>query len=118
LTVLAGCFVGFIWTIFPSPLTERSVIRKDLGGSLFLLANYFSIVAETVDQRIQGTEGDLDLPNSPARKLEKVRLKVMGKLIILLNGLRSNSDFTKWEPMIGGKFPKKTYDKIIMEVQK
>ena len=42
--VAGGCFVAFIWTIFPYPLSDRSWLRKDLGSTLYLLANYYAVV--------------------------------------------------------------------------
>lgn len=110
--------VAFIWTFFPYPLTARSQLRQDLGVSLYLLANYYSIVHTTIGQRMKGTEGDMDSKQSPGRKLEKARNKVYVKELSLLAGLRQHSAFTAWEPTFGGKFPKQQYDTIIQEVHK
>jgi hypothetical protein len=41
-TVTSGCFVAFIWTYFPYPLTAMSALRQQLGRSLYLLASQFS----------------------------------------------------------------------------
>ncbi len=116
--VAGGMAVAFIWTFFPYPITARSQLRKDLGASLYLLANFYSCVHTTVGLRLQGAEGDMDLKDSPGRKLEKARSKVFAKELMLLAGLREHSAFTAWEPTIGGKFPKQQYDTIIEEVQK
>jgi hypothetical protein len=118
LVVGGGCLVAYIWTVFPVPITEGSVLRKDLGGSLFLLANYVSAVTATVDQRLMQKEGDMSLRSSPGQKLENLRLKVLGKQLALLNSMRQNLAFMAWEPTLGGDFPKKTYKAIIDEVQK
>ena len=111
-------FVAFFWTFFPYPLTARSQLRKDLGVSLYLLANFYSIVHTTVGLRINGREGDMESKESPGRKLEKARRKVYIKELALLAGLRQHSAFTRWEPTFGGKFPREQYDSIIQLVQK
>ena len=116
--VSGGMFVAFFWTFFPYPLTARSQLRKDLGASLYLLANFYSIVHTTVGLRVNGTEGDLGSKKSPGRKLGKIRDAVYLKEVGLLAGLRQHSSFTAWEPSFGGKFPKKQYDDIIQEVNK
>jgi len=58
------------------------------------------------------SEGDMDQKSSPGRQLEKVRHKIFGKLMLLLPSLQQHSDWQKWEPTIGGKFPKETYEAI------
>jgi hypothetical protein len=98
--------VAFIWTIFPYPLTDRSWLRKDLGSTLYLLANYYSIVHSTISARRHGTEGDSSLKSSPGRRLEKARHKIFGKLLLLLPSLKQHADFQRFELSIGGKFPR------------
>lgn len=112
-TVVGGLAVAFIWTFFPFPISEHSVLRQTLGASLYLTANFYSVVHETVRARIRGDEGDMELKTSPGRKLEKARNKVYAKQMLLLDGLRTYSAFVKWEVPIGGKFPKEQYDTII-----
>ena len=116
--VAGGCFIAFIWTIFPYPLTDRSWLRKDLGATIYLLANYYSIVHSTVRARVTRTEGNMEDKRSPGRKLEKVRHKIFGKLLLLLPSLRQHADWQKWEPTIGGKFPAETYNSIILRLTK
>lgn len=116
--VSGGMLVAFIWTFFPYPLTARSQLRKDLGVSLYLLANFYSIVHTTVNLRVRGQEGDLTKRDSPGRKLEKVRSEVYVKELALLESLRQHSAFTAWEPSFGGKFPRRQYDVIIQETTK
>jgi hypothetical protein len=113
-----GCLVAYIWTIFPVPITERSILRRDLGGSLFLLANYVSSVTSTVDQRLRDKEGNMGVSSSPGHKLQKMRQKVLQKELAILNSMRQNLAFMAWEPSLGGDFPKETYRTIINEVQK
>jgi hypothetical protein len=117
-TTAGGCLVAFIWTIFPYPLTDRGWLRKDLGSTIHLLANYYSVVHSTVRARIHHTEGDIEDKASPGRQLEKVRHKIFGKLLLMLPSLHQHSDWQKWEPTIGGRFPKATYDSIIERLTK
>lgn len=116
--VSGGIFVAFIWTFFPFPISEHSVLRQSLGASLYLLANYYSIIHETLSARMRGDEGDMTLKSSAGRKLEKARHKVFSKQMLMLNGLRTYSGFLKWEVPIGGRFPKKQYDSILVCVEK
>lgn len=117
-TVSGGIAVAFIWTFFPYPISEHSVLRQSLGASLYLLANYYSIIHETISARMRGDEGNLALKSSAGRKLEKARHKVFSKQMLMLNGLRTYSGFLRWEVPIGGRFPKKKYDAIIVCVEK
>ncbi|KAJ5121278.1 Brefeldin A sensitivity protein-related domain of unknown function DUF2421 [Penicillium bovifimosum] len=103
--VAGGIAVAFFWTFFPYPISEHSVLRQSLGASLYLLANYYSIIHETVSGRMRG------------RRLEKARHKVFSKQMLMLAGLREYSGFLRWEVPIGGRFPKKQYDSIILCVE-
>jgi hypothetical protein len=116
-TVLAGLFVAFFWTIFPYPISEHSVLRGDLGGALYLLANYNSIVHETVAARLRRDEGDPTDKKSPGNQLAKARVKVYNKQLLLLNSLKTYSNFIKWEIPIGGRFPHEQYNTIISSIE-
>ena len=52
------------------------------------------------------TEGDMESKHSPGRRLEKVRYKVFGKLMLLLPSLKQHSEWQKWELTVGGEFPR------------
>jgi hypothetical protein len=117
-TVLAGLFAAFFWTVFPYPISDHSVLRRDVGGSLYLLANYYSVVHATLSARIRRTEGDIANKASLASRLQKIRLKLYNKQVLLLNDMRTYARFVKWEPPIGGKFPSKQYDDIRGRVEK
>ncbi|KAF2667026.1 hypothetical protein BT63DRAFT_427445 [Microthyrium microscopicum] len=116
-TVLAGLFVGFIFTIFPYPISEHSQLRRDLGASLYMLANYYSSVHETMAHRIKGDYNTKTDKNDPARRLEKVRIKLFTKQLLMINSMKTYSNFSRWEIPIGGKFPKKQYDDIITSIE-
>jgi hypothetical protein len=112
-TVAGGCLVAFIWTIFPSPVTERTWLRRDLAATLYLLANYFSVINETLKSNLKGTGGDRHVKGTPAHQLSKHRTRLFGKLTLLLPSLKQHADFQRWEPTIGGKFPRDLYEDII-----
>lgn len=110
--------MAFIWTIFPYPISDRSWLRKDLGSTLYLLANYYSVVHSTIGARVHNTEGDMESKKSPGRQLEKARHKIFGKLMMLLPSLKQHADWQKWELTMGGKFPSETYEAIILRSTK
>lgn len=116
-TVVAGVGVAFFFTYFPSVITARSQLRKDLGSSLYLLGNYYSSVHQTVALRIRDAEGNLKHKYSPGRKLEKIRTGLYIKELILLQGIKKHIKFTAWEPTVGGKFPQASYDRLINHTQ-
>lgn len=116
--VAGGSLVSFIWTIFPFPLSDRSWLRRDLGSTLYLLANYYSVIHSTIRSRVDDTEGDMESKTSPGRRLDKVRHKIFAKLLMLLPSLKQHADWQKWEVNIGGKFPRETYEGIILRSTK
>ncbi|KAF2452593.1 hypothetical protein BDY21DRAFT_358551 [Lineolata rhizophorae] len=116
-TVLGGLTVAFIWTIFPYPVSEHSALRERLGASLYLLANFYSIVHETLRARIKGHDIDVNKDSVEGKQLEKSRHSVFAKQVLLLDALRTSSRNLKWEIQVGGKFPKEQYDSIIQCVQ-
>ena len=113
----AGVGVACFFTYFPSVVTARSQLRKDLGSCIYLLAHYYSSVHTTVSLRIRGTEGDLH-DKSPARILDKARYRIFAKELILLQGMKQHCAFTAWEPSFGGRFPRESYDRLISHTQK
>jgi hypothetical protein len=116
-TTTAGILVAFIFTIFPFPVSEGSELRRDLGVSFFTLASHYSLVQETVAAQAAGTYGDLSVKTSPGRKLERARVKLMSKHMLLIQTMREQSDFTRWQIPIDAPFPKSTYDAIINLVE-
>ncbi|EXJ84277.1 hypothetical protein A1O3_04944 [Capronia epimyces CBS 606.96] len=118
-SVVAGIVVAFIWTYFPYPITTHATLRKDLGATLYLMANYYSITHSTVETKLR--HGSLARQNDkscPMRKLDKAREKVYEKIMVMMNRLREHSAFTVYEPTFGGKFPKQAYDELIGHMQK
>jgi hypothetical protein len=117
-TVILGLGVAFIWTYFPYPITTHATLRKDLGNTLYLMANYYSCTHSTVETRLRTTPCLVKNKRAdPMRPLDKARQRVFDKLLVMLNRLREHSTFLKYEPTFGGKFPKQTYDELIVHMQ-
>jgi hypothetical protein len=114
-TVAGGLFVAWIWTIFPYPISEGSELRRDIGASLYMLANFSSLVHEIVQSRVKGVEGDVRKKGTHAHNLEKARVTVFGKLLLLLNEMRTNSAFSKFQVRVGGRFPKEEYEGYVLQ---
>ncbi|KAK3313703.1 hypothetical protein B0H66DRAFT_358322 [Apodospora peruviana] len=112
--VAGGSLVAFIWTIFPSPLTDGTWLRRDLSATLYLIANYFSVVNSTLQSKLDDTEGDISDRNSPAYQLLKARYKIHGKLMMIIPSMAEHAEWQKWEPTIGGKFPREAYEELIL----
>lgn len=108
--VAGGLLVAWIWTIFPYPVSEHSELRKDLGAALYLLANLYSNVHETIQTRVRGTGGKQNKKGSHAYYLDKARIKVLGKILALLTNMQTNSAFAKFQFSIGGRFPREEYE--------
>ncbi|KAI0199723.1 hypothetical protein F4808DRAFT_206234 [Astrocystis sublimbata] len=117
-TVAGGCAVSFFWTIFPAPVTERAWLRRDLAATLYLLANYFSVIHSSLKSKLNGTGGDRNVKGTPAHHLAKQRVRLFGKLMLLLPSLKEHADFQKWEPTVGGKFPRELYEDIIQRASR
>lgn len=118
-TVAGGCFVAFLWTIFPSPVTDRTWLRRDLAATLFLLAKYFGVLQQklrvTLDPDVAdtGAAGSLTKRGSLAHTLSRHQRRLSAKLMLLLPSLSQHAEFQKWEPSIGGEFPRDVYEDII-----
>ncbi|WPH01933.1 Hypothetical protein R9X50_00478700 [Acrodontium crateriforme] len=112
-TVCGGLFLAWIWTIFPYPISEHANLRQSLASSLYLLANYYSVMHETLKLRLRDSEGDTSLKSSPGYQLEKSRNKIFAKANVVLAGLRAQSGFIRYDIPIGGRFPQKRYAELI-----
>jgi len=116
--VAAGCAISFFWVIFPYPITAKSQVRRLLGQSMFVLARFYSCMHTTIEYWLSRELGNAEDAGSPGYELQAARHKIFKEEMMLLNSLRMHSHFSTFEPPIGGKFPKKTYDEIISEVQR
>lgn len=117
--VAAGCAISFFWVIFPYPITAKSKLRKLLGHGLFNLAQFYGAMHETIEIWMRsGLPTGRNNTANASRRLSAVRRKLFKEEMVLLNTLRVHSHFTKFEPPIGGKFPRGTYDNIISKAQR
>lgn len=103
--------------MFPSPTSAGSRVRKTLGRSLFVLANFYSCMHTSIEVWINQEQGDINDSQSPGQLLDRARTKLLAEEMALLKSLTMFSDFTRYEPPIGGRFPKETYDNIISAIQ-
>ncbi|KAH7109407.1 hypothetical protein B0J13DRAFT_579029 [Dactylonectria estremocensis] len=113
-TVAGGSLVAFFWTIFPCPLTDRTWLRQELSATMYLLANYFSVITSTMQSQLEETAGDMESETPPIYPLLKARRKILGKVLRLMSSIESHIVWQRWEPTIGGRFPVETYQEIMM----
>lgn len=100
-------------------MTAKSRLRKLLGHGLFILAQFYIAMHETIEIWMSsGLSDSRDNSANASRRLSAVRRKLFKEEMALLNTLRMHSHFTRFEPAIGGKFPRKTYDSIISKAQR
>src|SRR6187549_2986973 len=109
-------FVAFVWTVFPSPLsTDRSWIRRETSTALYLLANYFGVVDETLRSKLR--DNDSSTPSSDLR-LRATRETIFAKLAEILPSIEDHLRFQAWEPALGGTFPREVYEDIIVRARR
>ncbi|KAG0644219.1 hypothetical protein HOY80DRAFT_915441 [Tuber brumale] len=113
LVTIGSLCVAMILTIFPYPTTTRSLIRSSVSSSLLLLARTYSTTLSLLQLRIHGTAGDESDKNSPGRRYEKAHVKLLTKSFMANDSLRSQIEFTGYEPSLRGRFPREQYDGII-----
>lgn len=116
--VAVACGFMVFWTAFPWTNTAKHKMRRMLGHSIFVLAEFYSATHTNSALWFSKGLGDgLQDPEGLLRQLEEVIGCLFRKEMRLLDELRTYSYFSKFEPTIGGKFPKKIYDDIISQVQ-
>lgn len=114
--VSAGIGIGFFWTIFPYPLSEHTGLRQDLASTLYYLASHHSMVSKTVSNRARGLEPHMATRNQ--NELARARLKCFTKLQFLFSHLRQHLGFTKYQVILGGRFPKAQYTELVCLCEK
>ncbi len=68
--------------------------------------------------RLRPNMGSMDTPGTPAHQLLKVRRKLFSKLMLMLPSLQTHAQWEKFEPSVGGQFPRKAYDNIILRASR
>lgn len=116
--VCVGLGAAFFWQYFPYPVTTHGALRQDLGSTLYLLANFYSCTHTTLDVRLHLGPAINNLPKThPIMKLDAARMKVFSKVLLMLMRLRTHAKFARFEPQIGGRFPRETYDELITSMR-
>jgi len=67
---------------------------------------------------MKGTGGDRNVKGTPAHQLTKHRTRLFGQLMLLLPSLKQHADFQRWEPTLGGSFPRELYEDIIQRASR
>lgn len=93
-------------------------MRRNVGSTLYMLANFYAVMNETVRLRLLEAESHDTLATESARRqLEKTRNKLFVKCQSLISTLRLQSTFEKWDINLGGQFPRQTFADIIEHLQ-
>jgi hypothetical protein len=116
--VLAGLFVAFIFTIFPSQISEHKILRQKVEKSLRLLASYSNYVSATLNHRLRSPDENHTETMSRDSILKARRNSILFQELGLLSEMRQISVMVPWEVSVGGKFPKSSYDRLVDEVQR
>ena len=85
---------------------------------MFLLSAFYENIHETIQSRFNGKHGDITRKGTHAYNLDKARTALFGKLIIVLNNLKTNSEFSRFQINIGGKFPREEYMSLIATMRR
>lgn len=118
-TVVGGLAIAYFWTVFPYSVTEHTELRHSVGSALYLSANFYSVIHETVKARTRGEANLLpDAKDSPYHRLEKMSSSLISKSHLIITAMRNSSSYSRWQLSIGGRFPKETYDGIIDEIER
>lgn len=61
LSVLAGSFIAYVWTVFPYPITDRGLLGDKLGDMLSLLAQFQDCGHSNASLKLRGPVKDDDM---------------------------------------------------------
>lgn len=67
--------------------------------------------------QLEDTGSDIESETSPAYHLLIARRKIFGRIMRLMSSIESHVAWQQWEPTIGGRFPVRTYQEIIMHIK-
>jgi hypothetical protein len=117
-TVASGIGVAFIFICCPYGSIVKSRMRKDLGSFLFILAYYYGFIYTSASLRVRNLVGENKDKNSLRAVLKKARNRVIDKEIVLLQAINQHIMFLAWESILGGQFPRKSYDRLNLRARK
>ncbi|KAF3491312.1 uncharacterized protein GIQ15_00829 [Arthroderma uncinatum] len=109
LAYIANCLLNY-----PYLKNPRFVPATIIGMITFNLIIAFELLSRKLGVEKVESSG---LPYYPVYLFGPYRTKLLAEEMALLKSLRVFSDFTRYEPPIGGRFPKETYDNIISAIQ-
>ncbi|OAA70444.1 hypothetical protein ISF_02418 [Cordyceps fumosorosea ARSEF 2679] len=111
--VALGVITGYVWTVFPYPISEHSELRESTAQVLYELSRYYMCIQQTVFARLHRDIGDADDASSPSSRLQSS----LRRLFLKYRGLNADAkrlfQFLNWEFSLGGRFPKKAYKEIL-----
>lgn len=94
-------------------MTDRTWLRRDLSATLHLVANYFGVINSTLHASLSASGGHASEPHTPAHHLYQVGRRIFSKVMTLVPSMISHAEWQRYEPTIGGRFPRHAYDDII-----
>ncbi|GKZ63364.1 hypothetical protein AnigIFM49718_011437 [Aspergillus niger] len=124
LSVLAGSFIAYVWTVFPNPITDRGLLGDKLGDMLSLLAQFQDCGHSIASLKLRGPVKDddmvaLDFSPSPggggAGRLAGTQEQLFQCIMTLVTPLRMHALFQKFNIPIGGRYPIGSYMSIMQE---
>lgn len=111
--VSLGVITGYIWTVFPYPVSEHSELRESTAQVLYELSRYYMCIQQTVFARLHRDIGDADDASSPSSRLQTALRRLFLKYRGLSADAKRSFQFLNWEFSLGGQFPKKAYGEIL-----
>ncbi|KAM3538545.1 hypothetical protein ARSEF1564_008545 [Beauveria bassiana] len=111
--VALGVITGYIWTIFPYPISEHAELRDSTAQVLYELSRYYMCIQQTVFARLHRDLGDADDASSPSSRLQSALRRLFLKYRGLSTSAKRSFEFLNWEFSLGGRFPKKAYGEIL-----
>ncbi|BFZ59210.1 hypothetical protein YB2330_000214 [Saitoella coloradoensis] len=105
LLTVAGVVVSFVFTIFPSLITGRRLVRDELAQSCLFAGDLYSLVHTKVAAEAAGVQ-----PRELNKRIRTARAKLAG----LAASQQQLMSFTAYEPVLRGRWPRERY----MNIQK
>ncbi|KAM3551408.1 hypothetical protein ARSEF4850_007887 [Beauveria asiatica] len=85
--VALGVITGYIWTIFPYPISEHAELRDSTAQVLYELSRYYMCIQQTVFARLHRDLGDADDASSPSSRLQSA----LRRLFLKYRGLSTSA---------------------------
>lgn len=114
-----GLLVGWFWTIFPYPISDKDVFLARLAACLSKLAVLNEATFTLLDARFDqvGVHNQLSPDLEVINKLAGLCSTHYVDCVALIATLRLELHYIKFEMPIGGSFPRKQYKTVIDHIQ-